>query len=36
MESILENVLRLINDAMTYLKLFVIGGTAFLLQKMKH
>lgn len=29
MEGILNNVLTLINDAMSYLKLFVIGATAF-------
>lgn len=33
MESILQNVLNLINDAMGYLKLFVIGGTAFFVAK---
>lgn len=33
MESILQNVLHLINDAMGYLRLFVIGGTAFFVAK---
>lgn len=33
MESILENVLNLINDAMGYLQLFVVGGTAFFVAK---
>ncbi len=33
MESILNNVLRLINDAMGYLRLFVIGATAFFVAK---
>lgn len=29
MESILQDVLKLINDAMGYLRLFVIGGHFF-------
>ena len=33
MESILQDVLKLINDAMGYLRLFVIGGTAFFVAK---
>lgn len=33
MDAILGNVLRLINDAMGYLRLFVIGGTAFFVAK---
>jgi len=33
MEVILSNVLQLLNDAMTYLKMFVIGGTAFFVAK---
>ena len=33
MDSILANVLKLINDAMNYLKMFVIGGTAFFVAK---
>ena len=33
MEGILQDVLRLINDAMGYLRLFVIGGTAFFVAK---
>ena len=33
METILESVLALINDAMGYLRLFVIGGTAFFVAK---
>lgn len=33
MEEILADVLRLINDAMGYLKMFVIGGTAFFVAK---
>lgn len=33
MEEILNNVLTLINDAMSYLRLFVIGGTAFFVAK---
>lgn len=33
MESILENVLKLINDAMGYLKLFVLGAIAFFVAK---
>ncbi len=33
MESILSNVLALINDAMGYLRLFVIGATAFFVAK---
>ena len=32
-ESILQDVLKLINDAMGYLRLFVIGGTAFFVAK---
>lgn len=33
MESILSSVLKLLNDAMSYLKMFVIGGTAFFVAK---
>lgn len=33
MEKILGDVLRLINDAMGYVKLFVIGATAFFVAK---
>ncbi len=33
MEDILGKVLKLLNDAMGYLKLFVIGGTAFFVAK---
>lgn len=33
MADILAKVLKLINDAMGYLKLFVIGGTAFFVAK---
>ena len=33
MEEILNNVLEMINDAMGYLRLFVIGGTAFFVAK---
>ena len=33
MDLILANVLKLINDAMNYLKMFVIGGTAFFVAK---
>ncbi len=33
MEKILGDVLRLINDAMSYVKLFVIGATAFFVAK---
>ena len=33
METILQDVLKLINDAMGYLRLFVIGGTAFFVAK---
>lgn len=33
MDGILKNVLNLINDAMNYLRLFVIGGTAFFVAK---
>ncbi len=33
MERILGDVLRLINDAMGYVKLFVIGATAFFVAK---
>ncbi len=33
MDSILSNVLSLINDAMNYLRLFVIGATAFFVAK---
>lgn len=33
MEDILGRVLKLLNDAMGYLKLFVIGGTAFFVAK---
>ena len=33
MDTILQNVLKLINDAMGYLRLFVIGGTAFFVAK---
>ena len=33
MDGILQDVLKLINDAMGYLKLFVIGGTAFFVAK---
>lgn len=33
METILQNVLNLINDAMKYLRLFVIGATAFFVAK---
>lgn len=33
MEIILNSVLKLINDAMSYLKMFVIGGTAFFVAK---
>ena len=33
MEVILSNVLQLLNDAMTYFKMFVIGGTAFFVAK---
>lgn len=33
MDSILANVLKLINDAMNYLKMFVICGTAFFVAK---
>ena len=32
-EIILESVLKLINDAMGYLRLFGIGGTAFFVAK---
>lgn len=35
MESILQDVLKLINDAMGYLRLFVIGGTAFCRQRLR-
>ena len=33
LESILQNLLNLLNDAMGYLRLFVIGGTAFFVAK---
>ena len=33
MESVLHDVLRLINDAMGYLRMFVIGGTSFFVAK---
>lgn len=33
MESILSSVLKLINDAMNYLIMFVVGGTAFFVAK---
>lgn len=33
MEIILQNVLKLINDAMYYLQLFVVGATAFFVAK---
>ena len=33
MEDILGRVLKLLNDAMGYLRLFVIGGTAFFVAK---
>ena len=33
MEGILQDVLKLINDAMGFLRLFVIGGTAFFVAK---
>ena len=33
MESVLSTVLKLINDAMGYLRLFVIGATAFFVAK---
>ena len=32
-DSVLESVLKLLNDAMGYLRLFVIGGTAFFVAK---
>lgn len=33
MEDILSNVLKLINDAMGYVRVFVIGATAFFVAK---
>ena len=33
MDVVLQNLLNLINDAMTYLRMFVIGGTAFFVAK---
>ena len=33
LDSILADVLKLLNDAMNYLKAFVIGGTAFFVAK---
>lgn len=33
MEGILTKVLKLINDSMVYLKMFVVGGTAFFVAK---
>ena len=33
MEDILTKVLKLINDAMVYLRMFVVGGTSFFVAK---
>lgn len=33
MDTILQKVLLLLNDAMTYLNMFVVGGTAFFVAK---
>ncbi len=33
METVINNVLRLINDATTYLKMFVAGATGFFVLK---
>ena len=33
MNDVLQSVLNLINDAMKYLRMFVVGGTAFFVAK---